>query len=238
MSKTEPNVMRNTVTAVLAATLLAGCASAIAKPRDAEGKAFAQAQSLVAKGKAEQAIPFAEQAVAGNPRDAAARPPLGQAYLRARRVESALRSLEGIEEINSTVREGNSTTQVSFVIGTPLDRAVTDMRDAISQIRSDLPDGILEPQIQRIVANGGGEILPEIAQHLLPVELAIRYAVELFFEVGGEIIFDIAAKERFQKCRHHPPLVLGDQALLVDPHVTAVTQRRQDRHIGRWPADA
>ena len=74
-----------------------------------------------------------------------------------RRVEAALRGLEGIEEINSTVREGSSTTQVSFVIGTPLDRAVTDMRDAVAQIRSDLPDGILEPQIQRIVANGGGE---------------------------------------------------------------------------------
>jgi len=74
-----------------------------------------------------------------------------------RRVEAALRSLEGIEEINSTVREGNSSTSVSFVIGTPLDRAVTDMRDAIAQIRSDLPEGILEPQIQRIVANGGGE---------------------------------------------------------------------------------
>ena len=74
-----------------------------------------------------------------------------------RRVEAALRSLEGIEEINSTVREGGSTTQVSFVIGTPLDRAVTDMRDAVAQIRSDLPEGILEPQIQRIVANGGGE---------------------------------------------------------------------------------
>ena len=74
-----------------------------------------------------------------------------------RRVEAALRSLEGIEEINSTVREGSSTTSVSFVIGTPLDRAVTDMRDAVAQIRSDLPEGILEPQIQRVVANGGGE---------------------------------------------------------------------------------
>lgn len=89
MTTTNPNAMRNTVTAVLAATLLAGCASAIAKPRDHEGKAFAQAQSLVAKGKAEQAIPFAEQAVAGNPRDAAARTLLGQAYLRAGRFESA-----------------------------------------------------------------------------------------------------------------------------------------------------
>ena len=39
---------------------------------------------------------------------------------------------------------------MSFHIGTPLDRAVNDVRDAIAQIRSDLPDGILEPQIQRV----------------------------------------------------------------------------------------
>ena len=72
-----------------------------------------------------------------------------------RRVESALRSLEGVEEINSSVREGNSTTSVMFKIGTPLDRAVNDMRDAVSQIRSDLPDGILEPQIQRVIGGDG-----------------------------------------------------------------------------------
>ena len=76
-----------------------------------------------------------------------------------RRVESAARGLEGVEEINSTVREGNSNTQVSFQIGTPLDRAVTDLRDAISQIRGDLPEGIMEPQVQRALTNGGGEFV-------------------------------------------------------------------------------
>ncbi len=76
-----------------------------------------------------------------------------------RRVESAARALEGVEEINSSVREGNSNTQVSFKIGTPLDRAVTDLRDAIAQIRGDLPDGIMEPQVQRALTNGGGEFV-------------------------------------------------------------------------------
>jgi multidrug efflux pump subunit AcrB len=66
-----------------------------------------------------------------------------------RRVETAVRSLDGVTEINSQIREGNSTTFVSFEIGTPVDRAVTDVRDAIARIRGDLPDGILEPQIQR-----------------------------------------------------------------------------------------
>ncbi|HEY8591782.1 MAG TPA: efflux RND transporter permease subunit [Sphingomicrobium sp.] len=74
------------------------------------------------------------------------------------RVESAIRGVDGVDEINSSVREGNSETFVQFRIGTPTDRAVTDVRDAVAQIRSDLPDGILEPQVQR--ANiGGSEIM-------------------------------------------------------------------------------
>ncbi|MDF7776174.1 efflux RND transporter permease subunit [Sphingomonas sp. AOB5] len=65
------------------------------------------------------------------------------------RVESAVRSLQGIDEINSTVSEGNSQTVVQLAIGTPIDRAVEDVRSAIQQIRSNLPDGILEPQVGR-----------------------------------------------------------------------------------------
>ena len=39
------------------------------------------------------------------------------------RIEAAARGLTGIEEINSSIREGNSQTFVSFQIGTPIDRA-------------------------------------------------------------------------------------------------------------------
>ncbi len=68
------------------------------------------------------------------------------------RIESAVRGITGVDEINSTVVEGNSTTFVSFQLGTPTDRAVNDVRNAVSQIRSNLPDGILEPQITRVDA--------------------------------------------------------------------------------------
>src|SRR4051795_11232909 len=68
------------------------------------------------------------------------------------RVESAVRGITGVEEISSTIVEGNSTTFVQFELGTPTDRAVNDVRNVISQIRSKLPDGILEPQIQRVDA--------------------------------------------------------------------------------------
>lgn len=66
------------------------------------------------------------------------------------RVESAVRALQGIDEISSGVSEGLSQTTVQLNIGTPIDRAVQEVREAVNQIRGDLPEGILEPQVQRI----------------------------------------------------------------------------------------
>jgi multidrug efflux pump subunit AcrB len=67
----------------------------------------------------------------------------------AQKVEAAVRNVSGVDEINSTVREGSATVVVFFTIGTPIDRAVNDIRDAVANVRSDLPDGILEPQVFR-----------------------------------------------------------------------------------------
>jgi multidrug efflux pump subunit AcrB len=67
-----------------------------------------------------------------------------------RRVEAAVRGISGVTEINSSIREGSSNTFINFEIGTPVDRAVSDVRDAVARIRGDLPDGILEPQVERV----------------------------------------------------------------------------------------
>ena len=71
------------------------------------------------------------------------------------RVEAAVRGINGVDEITSRVSEGQSWTTVQFAIGTPVDRAVNDVRDAIANIRSDLPQGILQPQVQRMDISGG-----------------------------------------------------------------------------------
>ncbi len=71
------------------------------------------------------------------------------------RVEAAIRNISGVDEVNSFVSEGSSRTMVQFAIGTPIDRAVNDVRDAVANIRSDLPQGILQPQINRLDVAGG-----------------------------------------------------------------------------------
>ena len=68
-----------------------------------------------------------------------------------RLVENAIASLPAIKELSSTIGEGRSVTTVEFELGlVSPDRAMEDVRDAVSRIRGDLPGTIDEPVIERI----------------------------------------------------------------------------------------
>ncbi len=67
-----------------------------------------------------------------------------------KRVEDAVASLGGIDSIRSTITDGQSLTVIQFVIGTDQDRAVNDVRNAVTKVRQDLPQDILEPVIERL----------------------------------------------------------------------------------------
>ena len=82
------------------------------------------------------------------------------------------------------------------------------------------------------------EIAPEIAQHVLPGELAVGNLVELFLERRREIIFDILLEEAFEEGRNQPAFGMWHQPAFVDRDVFTVFQRLQRRSVGRGPADA
>ena len=71
------------------------------------------------------------------------------------RVESAVRSINGVKSLNSTASEGNSNTFVEFEIGIDPNDAVSEVKNAIDQIRGSLPDGIIEPRITKEEIAGG-----------------------------------------------------------------------------------
>lgn len=70
-------------------------------------------------------------------------------------VEDAVAGLGNIDNIISTVNDGISTTTVNFILGTDSDRATNDVRNAVAQIRQDLPQDINEPIVQRLEFAGG-----------------------------------------------------------------------------------
>jgi HAE1 family hydrophobic/amphiphilic exporter-1 len=71
-----------------------------------------------------------------------------------RLVEDSVAGLGNVEHIRSTVNEGLSTTTVEFALGTNIDRATEDVRNAVESIRPNLPADILEPTAQRVDATG------------------------------------------------------------------------------------
>jgi hydrophobe/amphiphile efflux-1 (HAE1) family protein len=72
-----------------------------------------------------------------------------------RKIEDSIAGIGNIKHITSTITDGASQTGIEFVLGTNTDRAVNDVRDAVTKIRQQLPQGIDEPIIQRVDFVGG-----------------------------------------------------------------------------------
>src|SRR5450631_2292883 len=73
----------------------------------------------------------------------------------AQKVEGSISSIGNVRNITTYIVEGQVGIFVQFEIATPIDRAVTDVRDAVAKVRNDLPQGILEPQVTRESIDGG-----------------------------------------------------------------------------------
>lgn len=71
-----------------------------------------------------------------------------------KKVENTVAGVSGVKHITSSVSEGTSVTTIEFHLETQVDRAVNDTRDAITKIRTDLPQSIDEPLIQRVDIEG------------------------------------------------------------------------------------
>jgi multidrug efflux pump subunit AcrB len=80
-----------------------------------------------------------------------------------RKVEDAVATIAGIEQMTSTVDEGASTTSIEFRFGTDLSTALDDVRDAMTRIRSDLPADANEPIVSRVTTAGGAIVTWSVA---------------------------------------------------------------------------
>ena len=65
-------------------------------------------------------------------------------------IEDAVAGITGVKNVTSTVTDGISTTVIEFRMEITTDKAVQDVKDAIDQIRGDLPGEIEAPSVSRI----------------------------------------------------------------------------------------
>ena len=65
-------------------------------------------------------------------------------------IEDGVSGVEGVRHINSSITDGLSVTTIAFSIETNTDRAINDIKDAVTRVRANLPQNVNEPLIQRV----------------------------------------------------------------------------------------
>ena len=93
-----------------------------------------------------------------------------------KKVEDAVAGVNGVKHMTSSIADGASTTNIEFRIEVGADRAINDVKDAISKIRADLPKSIDEPIVRRIEIEGGAIM-----------SYAVSAPVTLGLAAGGQV---------------------------------------------------
>ncbi len=86
-------------------------------------------------------------------------------------IEEIIATTPGVEEITSVSSEGSSEVSVTFVWGTDIDIAATDVRSRLEDELSELPEGIERPQIRKFDVASFPVVLLGISSPMDPVEL-------------------------------------------------------------------
>ncbi len=87
-----------------------------------------------------------------------------------KKVEDSVAALGNIDYMISTVNDGISSTVINFLLGTNTDRATNDVRNAVAQIRQNLPQDINEPIVKRLDFAGGAIMTYAISSDKQSVE--------------------------------------------------------------------
>jgi hydrophobe/amphiphile efflux-1 (HAE1) family protein len=72
----------------------------------------------------------------------------------ARVIENTVASLEGVDDVSTSISEGSSTTTIQFTLDTDPETATNDVRNAVSTVQSSLPAGATEPVVSKVNASG------------------------------------------------------------------------------------
>ncbi|WP_372805126.1 efflux RND transporter permease subunit, partial [Loktanella salsilacus] len=69
-------------------------------------------------------------------------------------IEDSISAITGVKHITSVATDSSSVTTVEFELSTDSDRALNDVKDAVTRVRAELPDSISEPLVQRLDVTG------------------------------------------------------------------------------------
>lgn len=90
-------------------------------------------------------------------------------------VEDSVASVTGVRNISSTASDSLASVVIEFELEIDSDRAVNDVKDAVANVRSDLPESISEPIVQRLDVTGYPILTYAVADPTQSIELLSKF---------------------------------------------------------------
>ena len=99
--------------------------------------------------------------------------------LLVRPLEKELRSIEGIKEMKSTAAEGYASVVLEFNVGTDLEEALDDVREAVDIAKTKLPSDSEEPTVNEITLASFDPVLSMVLYGTVPERTIVQIARKL-----------------------------------------------------------
>jgi multidrug efflux pump len=97
-------------------------------------------------------------------------------------LEDSINGIDGIRTLTSVSREGRSTIQVEFDLGSDLERAANDVRDRVSRAQRNLPPDVDPPSISKADADARPVVALAIGSDARNLMELTRFADDVFVE--------------------------------------------------------
>lgn len=105
--------------------------------------------------------------------------PLDAERLLVRPIEQELRSIEGVKKMTSTASEGHGSVTLEFVAGSDLNKAMTDVREAVDLAKSKLPQDADDPTVNEVTLASEQPVLSVALYGTVPERTIVQIGRQL-----------------------------------------------------------
>ena len=126
-----------------------------------------------------------------------ASPELMESYVTAP-IESSLNGISGIDYIQSKSSQGKSDITIQFQLGSDINKANTDVSNAVSSVRYQLPAGIDDPVISKVDPNANPILFIAFSSRFLP-EVALGDYLKRYIKPQFSTMADVGNVQVWSK---------------------------------------
>ncbi len=157
------------------------------------------------------------------------------------RLEDKFSGISGVEKLNSTSTDGFAQVVIQFSFSKDVDQATQDVRDAISSVRSQLPQEIIEPIIRKFDPSA----LPIVSLALTSTSLTTSQLSQMADQtIAGELRsipgvaqVNVVGADSAQLNVNVRPGALAAAGVGIDQIVNAVRSQNLAAPVGRLTSD-